>query len=224
LLAGVGVLVKLHTLFVSVPVLAILALRHRIHRGRAVLGAAVAFLLVAGWWFAWNLHQYGDLTGRRGVQRTGVEFPAEELSPGGLWRFARGVFGYLWTPAEYFRNTVDTPVIFELLAVAITAVAIVGLLRARRRPAGASLAACAIAVAFCLGLAFLYFTVSTLAGRLLYPLAPLYAVALVSGLAAWGRRAATVLVGVTLATYLALAVVMLHAVATLPDGPWRIAL
>jgi D-alanyl-D-alanine carboxypeptidase (penicillin-binding protein 5/6) len=224
LLAGLAALTKLHTLFVTAPAAVVLFVRARRDRVKATIAGGAAFLVVAGWWFAWNRNQYGDLTGRAGVRRTGVEFPAEELTAGGMWRFARGVFGYLWTPAEYFRNTVDTPVVFEALAVLLTSAAVLGLVMRPRRPAPIVTAYVAIAATFCLGLSVLYFTASTLAGRLLYPLAPLYAAALVTGFFAWGRRRGVALVGLMLATYITLAVVMLRDVAALADGPWHIAL
>jgi D-alanyl-D-alanine carboxypeptidase (penicillin-binding protein 5/6) len=223
-LVGVAALTKLHSAVVLGVAFIVMVVAAARDRARVILAGAATAALVTAWWFVRNVHLYGDLTGRAGVRRTGVDFPAEELSPGGLWRFGRGVFGYLWTPAEYYRNLVDTPVVFELAAIALSLAAVIGLVRSRPRFTTTGAAMTVIAAVFCVTLAALYFTVSTLAGRLLYPLAPLYAAALILGFRGWGPRGARALVAATIVVQVSLSIVMLRDLASLPTGPWAIAL
>jgi D-alanyl-D-alanine carboxypeptidase (penicillin-binding protein 5/6) len=104
-LAGMTVLTKL-TAGVVVPAIALwLISRHR----RASIGSLIAFLsavvVVSGWWFVRNGILYGDITGARGVVRTGVSFSVYHVhSWGSIGHIIELIVTYLWLPTEYLRN------------------------------------------------------------------------------------------------------------------------
>jgi 4-amino-4-deoxy-L-arabinose transferase-like glycosyltransferase len=223
-LAGVAILTKLHAVLVVGPAFVAMVVAAPRHRWRVLAVCAGSVALISGWWFVRNQRLYGDWTGRAGVRRTGVDFPPEDLTVRGVWTFARGVFGYLWTPAEYYRNIIDTPRWYEVVAILLTGFAIVGLVRVRPAFTRAGASMSAVAGVFCVVLAVLYFTASSLAGRLLYPLAPLYAAVLILGFRGWGSRASRAFLAATIAAQFTLALVVLRDLASIPDGGWSIAL
>jgi hypothetical protein len=181
-----------------------------IRRGRArtliIVGGSVAAITL--WWFLRNYDLYADFTGRDGVTRTGVSFPASDFTLRNVGEWGRGVFAYLWTPAEYYRNLINTPRWYEAASAALFLVAAVGSVRARALSrAGVSLAF--VATVLLSSLALIYFTQSSVAGRLLYPLCSLYAFALTRGFRSFGERTGAMLVSLTLLAYTGYSLVVL---------------
>ena len=161
LIVGGALLTKTSALPVVVIVVAFLIARWGC---RGVVPAAVVLLVVAlttGWWFARNVRLYGDWTGAKAVG--GIFDHGERFhltSPGDWARAGRGVVTYYTLPVEYWRNDVKASLFDRGLVaassvwLAAAAAMVVGKRSYegsqigrdnRRRAAGATLAAFAIA-------------------------------------------------------------------------------
>ncbi|WP_022882119.1 glycosyltransferase 87 family protein [Gryllotalpicola ginsengisoli] len=120
-LVGLAIITKA-TMSPVALALAILLLVRRRWLGTIVFAAATT--LVAGWWFVRNLVLYGDLTAQSGMTAAGYSFPAwSGVSAADL---AQNAITYLWLPTEYVRNTVHSPTPVDLLVLALTGAALVG--------------------------------------------------------------------------------------------------
>jgi D-alanyl-D-alanine carboxypeptidase (penicillin-binding protein 5/6) len=145
---GVIVGVALLTKVTVWPVAVVLAVWFAWRAGvRSLVLYGLSAALVSGWWFIRNLHLYGDLTGKRGVDAVGYDFPALGWQPVHL---ARDVVTTLWIPVEYVRNAVVAPPAVEVVVIVLTVVGLVGmaLLARGTNPTGwMTLAVAALAVA-----------------------------------------------------------------------------
>ena len=83
--------------------------------------ATLAASAVSGWWFARNLALYGDLTGAKGVERTGASFPPLQLEGvSSVLGWVRSLISYGFAPTEYYRNAFDAPTAVKVIAVLVT--------------------------------------------------------------------------------------------------------
>lgn len=110
LVIGLAILTKLTTwpLLVTIPTSIFYWERRRAITGLA--GSAFVIALLDTWWFVRNLILYGDPTGRSGVARTGVVFPAFPVTGiRSVGHLAEQMVTYLWLPDQYVRNTMQAP-------------------------------------------------------------------------------------------------------------------
>jgi D-alanyl-D-alanine carboxypeptidase (penicillin-binding protein 5/6) len=130
LLVGIAVITKstASLLVVALPLAALL------RRNRPTLLGAIAYaagvLLSAGWWLGRNVALYHSLTPLPALHRAGYPFPPTHIgSPVALARLGYTLFAAYWAPTESFSNTYHLSLFVRLIAVALTALALLGLLR-----------------------------------------------------------------------------------------------
>jgi hypothetical protein len=92
---------------------------------------------VSSWWFVRNLQLYGDLSGRSGVEASGVHFgplPWQGLTT--VAHLGRQAVTYLWVPVEYYRNTLTAPLWVEVVVIVSTVAMLPGVLALIRSGGG----------------------------------------------------------------------------------------
>jgi 4-amino-4-deoxy-L-arabinose transferase-like glycosyltransferase len=144
LVTGLATLTKIFAagLLVGLGVAAVASAKERSRRMAGWGVATAGLVLVSGWWFVRNQVVYGDLSGRTGVDSTGLSFPPAYHGLGDVGSWVRSMLSYLWIPTEYYRNAFSAPFPLRAVVVLLTVFAIGagawGLVRAwRARPEGA---------------------------------------------------------------------------------------